>query len=140
MKTGGALSCDCVGGCWGRPLSGGVPRGMLSWVGRYRCLVGWEPLVCHHNMVAISPGNAKECQGGSSLLGLLLLRCWQEAGAAKVGNILAHSPSCSGGNLAWSGSQSSTWQCQPRQALTHCLRGRQIACGQRRGDERERGN
>lgn len=115
------------GGCWAGWGDTDAWLGGSLW---YATIIWWQ----------YPQAIPKECQGGSSLSGLLLLRCWQEAGAAEGGNILACSPSCSGGSLAWSGSQSSTWQCQPRQALSHCLRGRQIACGQRRGDERERGN
>ena len=33
MKCGGASSSDGVGGCWGSPLGGGVPQGVLSWMG-----------------------------------------------------------------------------------------------------------
>lgn len=89
MKTGGALSCDCVGGCWGRPLSGDVPRGMLSWVGRYGCLVGWEPLVCHQNMVAISPGNPQGVSGRLLPVGSsppeVLARGWGSRGGQHLG-------------------------------------------------------
>lgn len=37
MKCGGALSSDGMGSCWGSPLGGVVPQGMLGWMGSPCC-------------------------------------------------------------------------------------------------------